>query len=494
MSRRWFALLFLAAFAKFAILGTLVVPPWSNTDEIGHYSYVMEIARGNFLPEHGVDRMDRAATLSQFGDDGRRMNYILSHPPLYYYALAPFGLVFETISSDPVFILKGLRLVNSFIGALSVLLIALIARALKLSSSASLFCAAVVAMTPMFGSLSGGLSNDIAVFAFASAGGWFLARHLTVFDWRFELGCFASFMGATLAKSTTMPILFGIVLVLATLRISQKRLSINSLITLVLACLPLFAWHLVSYLHYGSWIRLGSLKTERTLSAAEHSFRSFLGEAPVLETVMSTFYGFIWIRTQTIRLIERPTGDYLSSYAYLLAALLLISSILFVLDRRFRATNTLVSGGSIAVSLLGAALAWRIMAAGYLSTSLVGASLTFLGLYALLNGYRLIQDSEPQVKFIIVAFAAFFCLVLVSLYNFYQVYLIHGTPRALHGRYFYSVAPLFLVAIAALIDARKVRLMVFGAFFIALLAFESYYWNVFASGIYREFAILERVR
>ena len=305
MSRRWLFLLFVAAFAKFAILGSLIVPPWSNTDEIGHYSYVMEIARGNFLPVHGVDRMDRAATLSQFGDDGRWMNYILSHPPLYYYALAPFGFVLERIDSDPVFILKGLRLVNALIGALSILLMALTARALKLSLGASLFCAAAVGMTPMFGSLSGGLSNDIAVFAFASAGGWCLARHLSNFDWRFELGCFACFMGATLAKSTTMPILFGIVLLLALLRIVKKRASIVAAATLAIASLPLFAWHLISYLHYGSWIRLGSLKTERTLSAAEHSFRSFLAEAPVIETVMSTFYGFIWIRTQAIRLIER---------------------------------------------------------------------------------------------------------------------------------------------------------------------------------------------
>ena len=162
--------------------------------------------------------------------------------------------------------------------------------------------------------------------------------------------------------------------------------------TLVLASLPLFAWHLVSYLHYGSWIRLGSLKTERALSAADHSFRSFLGDAPILETVMSTFYGFIWIRTQTIRLIERPTGEYLSSYAYLLAALLLVSAIFLVSDRRFRPGNPLIYVASIASCLFGAAVAWRIMAAGYPSTSLVAAALTFLGVYAILNSYRLLQD------------------------------------------------------------------------------------------------------
>ncbi|MDI6027872.1 glycosyltransferase family 39 protein [Corticibacterium sp. UT-5YL-CI-8] len=490
MDRRWLGLLFLAAFVKFGILGTLVVPPWSNTDEIGHYSYVMEIARGNFLPEHGVDKMDRMATLSQFGDQGGRMNYILSHPPLYYYALAPFGFVFDKISSDPVFVLKGLRLVNSLIGALSIVLLALMARSLNLSLAASLFCAAVVGMTPMFGSLSGGLSNDIAVFAFSAAGGWCLARHLSRFDWRFELGCFASFMGATLAKSTTMPILLGIVLLLALLRIVQKRLSWQSAAVLVSATLPLFVWHLVSYLHYGSWIRLGSLKTERTLSAAEHSFRSFLGDAPVLETVMSTFYGFIWIRTQTIRIIERPVGDYLSYYAYGLAALLIVAGALLASDRRFISKNIWLYCATLTISLLACVAAWSVMAAGYLSTSLVATALTFLGVYALLNAYRLLQDGEAQTKFIIVAFAAFFCLIMVSLYNFYQVYLIHGTPRALHGRYFYSVAPMFLVAIAALIDVRRLRYVVFASFFLAFLAFESYYWNVFASGIYREFMIL----
>ncbi|APH71408.1 glycosyltransferase family protein [Aquibium oceanicum] len=483
------ALIFMMALVKFVIMGTIVVPAWTNADETAHYSYAMEFARGNLIPVHGVTLLDEDANLSQNGEGPPRTNYVLSHPPLYYLAIAPFGAVALLFTDDPVSILKVLRIVTSIMSAAAVAVIFMTATELKLSPTASWSIVGITLATPHFNSLSGGVSNDIGVFLAAAVGSLFLARYLRTGLWKDEFFCLTAFAASAVCKSTGLPLFVGIAAFFAVMRVRDGRLSVAAFGALVAVSSPLIVWHLLGYIYYGEFVRFGSLRTERALDPSEFTFWDFITKSPVMDHFMASFHGHTWIRrsVQDIVMIYVPDGLERTLYIALIGALLTAVSIVFMLDRRYWPQSVALRAVSLAVAaVVGIAGAYLIVGRTPASF-LVSGSLGFLGAACVVQGLMILDRSnEAQTRFTMLVIAAFFCMVIVALWNIYQVQLIYGRPRAMHGRYFYSLAPMFLIALVAVLDRRYVR-WALPSVLVLFVGLESLYWNGSALPIYTAF-------
>lgn len=473
------ALLWLVAFMKFSALGLFLLPAWSVADEPGHYSYVMEFARGNFTPVHGVTRFDQDALKSQHGRTSKRPNYILSHPPLYYLALSPVGFVADQFTDDPVIILRAQRVFNAAIGAVGVLFIFLAALRLGLSKPAAWFAAIVPLATPNLGILSGGVTNDVGVFTLAAVGGYFLIAYLQHRRPRDEAICLAAFMASALCKSTGLPLFVGMVGYFGIMRIVEKRLTLRWICVLLALVVPLFLWHLNSYLVYGSWVRLGSLRSKRILSPAAFTFWDFVRTSPVVDAFLSSYLGHVWIRRGILQLvlIRLPDGLLLQVYILMIGGLITITGAVMAFSGRFSSPSVSYRAMSLTCSLVLALAAAYLVASKAFAAPLVTGGLTFLGVYGLFNVREMFRAPAAGFRFTLLTFAAFFFMVLVALYNIYQVELIYGVPKATHGRYFFALAPLFLVSIAFVLDNNFGRRFLFPLFVVSCIAVESFYWH-----------------
>lgn len=481
MSHRW---LFVFAFFKFAILGHVIVPPWSNPDEIGHYSFVSDLAQGEY--HHlGSGYLEPEASSSAYGNRSPQLNWILSHPPFYYMAVAPVLAGLDAVGAPVLTKLKALRLVNAVLATLALYLMFRTVLLVSNSLPAAMFAAAIPVFTPMYAALAGSAGHDIAVFMFGSAGAFFLASYFVSKRPQSEIMCLAMFACAALVKSTGLPIFAGVAAVFLAIRIFERRLNAQAIAAGAVIALCVFVWHLYTYLSFGQWI-LYPGRPVPALTSAEFSFLTFLTTIPVVETALSTFSGFIWVsRGPDIHAsVSFPQGALLHGFLMLLTLLLaaVSRSLLFqegwpFANRRYR-PPTLFASAALAL-VIGLSVA-STSTAGHVVVGL----LSFIGLFSIMNAFRILTEKDEAVRFCLLAFSACFCLFVVTMYSFYQIYLERGEAGALHGRYIYSVAPMLLIALATAIARKSFARPIFLGLLTGFVWFDAIYWTKLALPIY----------
>ena len=196
----------LAAWACAAIAGAngicwaATTPPYWVPDEIAAIGYVQYVAENGDVPRTGVgdysDEMysvpfsaeGRPPWLQGQSDEvfenlGRDLNrsrpgqagYLVNYPPLYYALGAiPYRIAYEASFLDRIF---AMRLVSALFGALTVLFIFMFLRELMPRTPwAWTVGALAVAFQPMFGFMTGGVSNDSLLYATSAALFFLVAR------------------------------------------------------------------------------------------------------------------------------------------------------------------------------------------------------------------------------------------------------------------------------------------------------------------------------
>ncbi|MBD0414205.1 ArnT family glycosyltransferase [Oryzicola mucosus] len=482
---------FLISFVKFFVVGFLIVPPWGNADEPAHYSYVMEFARGNFVPEHGVSLIDSAAVENQNGAPSKRKNYVLSHPPLYYVMMAPAGFLADVFSDSPVSILYSIRFLSALFAAVGVLFMYLTSRELALSLIGSWFCVVVALATPTFVALSGGISNDVGVFAFAAIGGYYLARFMKGGCRLDETLCILAFVAATLTKSTALPLLVGMVAFFAIQRLFCRGFSLRWIAGVSLVLTPIFLWHLYSFLKYGNWVRLGSLRTKHVLSSENFTIFDFFRASSVVERFIGSFHGHIWLRNDSKDLVMIYLSNGLSRDIFISAVLfmlLIVSLIYSIFIVKYK--PIFIKYITVIISASFALFVYFYISNYSIAAPFLAGLIAFLGVFSILNSPIVFITDDALVKFSILTFSAFVLFCLVAIYNIYQVQLITGGIRATHGRYFYAIAPLLLISISGVIDRFRGNSLIFFILASMFLLAESFFWNDVAFPTYRAYEIL----
>ncbi len=183
--------LIVAAFVALSIAYNASLPLFEGNDEADHYRYVDYIAAHWRLPD-----LDEAL-----------ISHEMTQPPLYYALGAPVlaaidrgdfevvhrplpdivgGLRYDHRPDHAAFAGSGtglalrlLRLLSTALGALTVMLVYLIAIQLGLAPGVAMLSAALCAFNPKFLHISSQVNNDIAVIALCAAGLWLVARAAT---------------------------------------------------------------------------------------------------------------------------------------------------------------------------------------------------------------------------------------------------------------------------------------------------------------------------
>ncbi len=478
-------LLYVFAFIKFLVLGLLIIPPWSGPDEIGHYSYISDLGKGTF-PGFKTSKMDPEARSSAWKNEQDPLNWILAHPPLYHAALAPLSFVLDQANSSVLVKLKWYRSVSALLAVIALMFIFGATRAITGSYSAGVFAISVPTFTPMLATTAGLANHDIAIFSLGAAGTYFFVRALNTTQEKFQLLTLLMFALTSLTKATGVPILVGFTLLFLVVNAFRKSLNFRYAGMVALIWLPVVGWH--AYMAIFHDLVLVIYRDQNMISAEKVSFLSFLHNVPVTETVISTFSGFIWVvRDSSVSAVTSfPNGNLLILFMLAIIALLGAAAWSVVASKRWWVSDNAVVSGSLFAGAALCSVAIGIYTATQMPyTAIIIGLVVFLGLVSFASSYRLLIERNASLEFSVVAFAATTCTLILLMHTFYTIYLDRGRAGALHGRYIYMIAPLFLAALINEIEKFPFRKIVYFCVLAGFVLFDSIYWVRFALPIYR---------
>lgn len=470
------ALLGLLIFAKSVFFSFYITPLWSGPDEVGHVSYVLDLARGDITPilegrrsarlDGGVVEHSRASV---------RGNWISQHPPLYYALAAVPTRMTLALTSDSELVFRAPRVASAFFAGLLMFSLVCLLINIGVHPAVGISVAVGVSTLPMFSHLASSASNDlpVALFVVLSLNAWL----------RFERGGsprdarrFALWvLLGSLTKATFWPV-GGLMVVLAAIRMSIVPGTLRRRWRTILSFLA------VAGIGPGTWIvrematrsspTAGQLERLSSFAASEAGTASglaaFLSQAAILDTYWRTFIGLIgWHggtgpannnRYPTWMLTDDPALAFYSAILLTLGLLLTRQSL----------TNALESSAS----LDGRRFAWRMPVR--LATAATLATLSLAWIVAEVPIYAVSQASDwiRPLSMGIILFGGLLLVLFPSSAGDEQLLRVWGavslgalayfvierfsgwggTPaiRAVHGRYLWgTVMPLLVVSIAA---------------------------------------------
>ena len=475
ISNRWIFLLALLFFCKMLLMAYWITPLWDISDETGHFAYARDIAEGQGIPVIGVAVIESDIMSHASGKDiePARMNWIAQHPPLYYFGAGAVWKIATHLTDDPQWLFKAPRIVSALAGALTLMVLYCLLVFATGDRLAGLGVAACVGCIPMFSHMSSGTSHDTTVTLLAALAVYFWVRFLR--DKKIRDAYFMA-IWLSLACGTKMTAFLLVPPMLAVVMIElcipwAPRIRHMILITGISTSLPAL-WMIRSYLHLGDpFIIAGGLKPSSV--KVVDGFLDFVSKTEVLEAIYIHFWGLFGL-AGTFRDVhlERIDGWPLAFYSW--AVLLLLLMLLWVLVWRFfvmkkkvssvsesSGPNSLilrwyrfigVSGKALFISwaLLFFAASFSVFAHQLIYSSPGGetrllffAGSTFVLCAAVVVFLKPLDGEERLVCYSLLVVSFF---VSVFLWKLYWSYLGTGLARGLHGRYFFPLIPLMLIA------------------------------------------------
>lgn len=277
-------------------LAWFITPLGDGPDETGHYSYVHSIAEGDLLP-----LMEQSYMVSGlWGDDhaalqpAERRNYIVQHPPLYYWiAAAPHALA-DALGASTQVLYRIPRAVSAIsFGALLLVMFSTLRNA-GVNPARALPITAGLAFLPMLMQLSTTTTNDVFLFLLCALA----TRSLVRFVMQKSLpDAYLCAFWLTLAGGTKMTgwvfIAPAVAILLYELRAPIKAWLIHAVgITSVALTLPI-AWMLRNWVYFDTpFYREGYAELSRpALDAQTTSFLNMVADQPVMNWLFAHFHG-----------------------------------------------------------------------------------------------------------------------------------------------------------------------------------------------------------
>jgi hypothetical protein len=465
---------------KFLYLSFFVTPLWDIPDEIGHVAYVMHLAEGKGIPVLGSAEIpsEIMSHLRQTQGAEPASNWIAQHPPLYYLLAAVPYRIAQFFTSDVEILYRVPRIVAALCGALLLLVLYRTARLLGLGDRAALCFAGCTVSIPMFSHMSSGTSHDVPLFLTGALAAHFLARFVQRHELRDAYYAAIWLSVASAIKMTAWVLLPPFLLVIAwELRGGWRSWALQLLGVAATACSLPAAWMLRNLLQYGdpTYTAIVDMKWQLA-EPLRVSYVTFLATMPVIEHYVLNFYGIIGgIGTGTGSL-KWFQVDGFPRMVFTMALLVISATLLWQFYTSVRqpafGSSARLSNRVLSSRLRGLGL-WpyaQVMIAGavaavfaaVISVSVKGgmdmnmrlaavAMILALGAgacIAILFGGR----SDRRLFMYGLAGFMFFCVVL-SVKN-YELYLLDGRLRAIHGRYLYPVLPWLLLSLGVALAAR----------------------------------------
>lgn len=475
ISNRWIILLVLLFFCKALLMAYWITPLWDIPDEIGHFAYARDIGEGKGIPVMGVaviesDIMDHFYGKNyQLADN----NWIAQHPPLYYLGAGAVWKIATYLTDDPQWLFKAPRITSALAGALTLLVLYGLLVIATGDRLVSLGVSACVGCIPMFSHLSSGTSHDTTVTLLAVLAVYFWIRFLREKKIR-DAYFMAIWLSLTCATKMTALLLIPPMLVIVMLELTTPwalRMGHIILISGISTFLP-GLWMIRSYLHVGDPFVIAGGFIPSSVKVAD-SFYDFVSKTEVLEALYIHFWGlFGWIGTYRGISMLRIDGWTLTLYSW--AVLLLVMMLALVMIWRLFVMKSKISSVNEGLGTKSLMQCWYSSLDGSGMPSVISWGLLFVAVSFGVYVHQIIHSSPAgEVRLLFFAVSAFvlcaativftkrldlderlvcYCLLVIAffisvfLWKLYWIYLSAGWARALHGRYFFPLIPLILVA------------------------------------------------
>lgn len=463
----------LAFFLKYAAYGLLVTPLWNVPDEIGHYSYVEDMANGH-LPLLGKATMGLDVTRSQGSDTKPAQNWIAQHPPLYYALSAPVlvtaraaGLSFESQ-------VRSVRLVSALFGALAVLGIICLVVEVTGNAALALACAIFVGCTPTFMLQASGVSHDTLVACLALWAVVWCVRWIDTNQLRYALWCGLLIGLGLITKVTMLAMAVPLFLAMAYWLLKNATSSTKTVafkqvaLVWIVMFLPICVWMLrnVALLHHPL-----PLATEAHPPKVPIGFFEYMRVQPFWQETLINYVGLFVDWGGHIHKAPAAIQASGPALSYFLIVLCFCSTYSFAstLGRQWQERGrwgAVVLSASVTV-VAALCMDRRQFAALDCFTTLVAlVSMLCTHLLGALRGER-----KPWLLAASSLIVLFFALLLYE--HIRADY--YGELRAAQGRYFYPVLPFLTLAVAWPLRGRGLSRVAFYASLLGMLLFDHFY-------------------
>ncbi|MDA0347270.1 MAG: glycosyltransferase family 39 protein [Verrucomicrobia bacterium] len=314
---------------KAIITSIWIVRPWDIPDEVGHYSYIKDLATGKGLAVLHETLLD-VEVWKMFAPDhppSPGTNWIAQHPPLYHFLMVPvywLGAMFGSPVWGPFFLI---RAVTSVFFGLGLFVLMKVLREVGLNPGAALGVGIMVGSIPNHTYLAGGVNHDALVFLFGCLVLLFWIRYSLKGELS-DLTKLGIALGIGGVVKYTFLVLFPPILALSLITIWRNGSDAwkHSIRILLLSTLPIGFWIMRNLFVYGQMlpIDMTGFVSDEPLNISLLEFgRAF----PIFSILMQSFWGLLgwmgdgvikvrWLQIYTI---------YQEAFTYPLIGLFLLS-------------------------------------------------------------------------------------------------------------------------------------------------------------------------
>lgn len=435
---------------KAVFTGVWVIRPWDVPDEVGHFSYIKDLATGKGLPVLHETLIDEEAwrsfvphVPSEAGE-----NWIAQHPPLYHLLMVPVYWVGALFGNSFWGSFYCIRIATAVLFGLGIGILMNVFQKSGYSAGVTLGLGLLLASIPNHTYLAAAVNHDALVFLAGSLLLCFWVRWIrspSVGNLLYLGLCLG--MGG-LVKYTFL-LLIPPILLLSLLRInsiSSHRVQ-SALIFVGSALFPIGIWMMRNLSVYGKLLPVDTTGFQSE-SPLQISFLQFGQEFPIFSILIQTYWGLLgWMGDGTlqVRWLQMYTVYQL---AFILPVMVVLAlSFFFLVKEAAHERKRMLSGA------LGALL---FLVITYLSGWLKGEYshyLPVLWLMPAISGWILgeffcllvVREVviKHEIEFGCLLIGAFF--LSVYLMRIYSFSVSSGVLQGTFGRYFLPVIGFFIL-------------------------------------------------
>lgn len=463
-------------FIKAIILGFWIIPLWDIPDEIGHFAYAREIVReGRVLPlGKAIINTDIYANL--YNKPKRevkpKLNHIAQHPPLYHVIAGLLWKVAKCFTNKQELLFRFPRLASALFGALTLFIIYKLIGQFHVGEKTSLAVMVAFSSIPMFSWLSSGINHDVLVALLGVSSTYYL---VLFFKNRKIKNAYLSVFFMSLAALTKMTCLVVLAPLVGLYIVEMRGSPIKCMKKIFLLILIGFflpgLWLIRNLLEYGNPLATAlSILPEWRPPTKDLSvpFIEFLKNQPIIEQLYLNFIGLMGGigKSAGQSKMFQILPPFLTVYVTI-GIVLCLTSLLWYFKVLYSAPYN--SSDCKNLSLIEIVPQrtkkitkyWLILFAFLALCSLFfthyfirysSASFLIVPLFSIITACCLLANAVfflpiPPAKrhffYSALIFAFFSCILLAQIHSLFQGY---GRLRAVHGRYFYPLLGMLVLA------------------------------------------------
>lgn len=486
--------------AKALFFAAFITPLWAIPDEVGHVSYVLDLAQNDWSPIYpgrAAAQLD-LGVVNHSGGQFSQGNWIAQHPPLYYLVASVATRAALVMTDNVEIIYRSPRLITALVGGLFLYVLIMAGVEAGAKYSVIITGAVLIASTPMFVHLSSGTTNDTAVALFAALLMRRVIRFTQLGEDRDLFWLAIWLLMGSLTKATFWPFA-GLAFIGVAIHVLKsepgvisagRRLIIPSLVAVAGPALWIAREAATGRSTVAGQLDPGRLPSGDSGSSFFELFESFVTTAAVLDTYFRTFVGLIgWHGgTGPANNNRWPTWFLIDGTPLAFYGTVLFMVGLAALRAGIRAANESIgvsTGADLVLqrARIGVAVATGAFCTLWLQNNLAmyathptfdwmrtaGFGLLFSGTL-LLACLRLRGLGEAQLVRILFVIPT---LMLVY-FSFDRMLGWDGSPsvRAVHGRYLVAGVPPLVIGVALSFSSLKMPRVLPHIFALAAVAFE----------------------